>query len=73
MANKKTGYMATIKVLIDVESEAEASDVMSSLLSECSKMFDPDNALIDWAYITAPIEVEYNEEYEEGDVNRIIE
>lgn len=43
-------YIATVHVLMDVENEANACDLMSALLTENGIYGADDSAVVDWSY-----------------------
>jgi hypothetical protein len=44
-------YTATIKVLLDVESDGEACDAMTAILTEQLRKYAPQSCLVDWQYV----------------------
>lgn len=43
-------HIATIQILVDVEDEGEAADLISETLREHLREFNPASAIIDWRY-----------------------
>jgi hypothetical protein len=43
-------YKATIEILVDVETEAEACDCLSETLRPLLREFEPQSSVIDWRY-----------------------
>ena len=61
-------YIAIVKLLIPADSEAEACDAISAMLSE---NLQQSNAIIDWAYVNSESPKPHKEielsSYEEGE------
>ncbi len=65
----KTAYTATVTLLIDANSEAEACDGVTALLTERMKKYSdkPEwTCLLDWEYVgwRPPVETEIPDDYE---------
>ncbi len=43
-------HVATIEILVDVDDESEASDLIADTLREHLREFAPGSAIIDWRY-----------------------
>ena len=65
----KTAFVATVTLLIDADSEAEACDGVTALLTENMRMYAavPENTcLLDWYYhnYQYPVETQIPDDYE---------
>ena len=69
MVENKKAYVATVQLLIIAESDAQAMDAISGILSD----YEMEGTLKDWAYLSvggqllSPTERYIEENYEEGD------
>ena len=66
----QTAYVAVVRLLLKVESEAEACDAISGLLTENMMSCNENSCLIDWEYeykgfrLCTPLEVEVPHPYD---------
>lgn len=44
-------HRAVVELLVDVEDEASACDLMTSVLSEHLRRYNPTSELLDWQYV----------------------
>jgi hypothetical protein len=72
-------YIAQVLILLDVDSEAEASDAVSGLLTE-NGIYTDNSGVMDWSYLykhgsyTGPREVVVPDDYDrdEDDLNSLL-
>jgi hypothetical protein len=43
-------YVANVRLVVDVESEAEAADAVAEMLRPMLRKYEPNSCFLDWSY-----------------------
>lgn len=55
-------YRATVELLLDVNSEAEACDAVAEILRENTRKFVATSCLVDWRHASEIISLDFDED-----------